>query len=59
MQCDACGKHCSTRFFFPNPNPLKRMLNSHKQNMTDGKWICQNCVKQSKQTAHGGQKYNE
>ena len=51
MQCERCGRPVSTRFFFPVSNPLKRMLNSLKQNMTDGKWICEECAEQSKQTA--------
>jgi len=50
MQCERCSRPVSTRFFFPVANPLRRMLNSLKQNMTDGKWICEECLKQSKQS---------
>jgi hypothetical protein len=49
MQCERCGRPVSIRFFVPVVNPLKRMLNSLKQNMIDGKWICEKCLKQSKQ----------
>jgi len=49
MECECCGKPVHVRFFVSVMNPLKRMLNSARENLKEGKWICEECLKQSKQ----------
>jgi hypothetical protein len=48
MQCERCGRPVSVRFFIPVTNPLKRMLNSVGENLREGQWICEECLKQSR-----------
>jgi hypothetical protein len=47
VKCEQCQKTASPLFFVPTKNPLRRMLNTVKQNLNDGKWVCKECLEKS------------
>lgn len=45
MNCEECGKIASIRFFVPTNNPVRRLLNNLSQNLNEGTWVCEECLK--------------
>jgi len=46
MRCENCAEPTNIRFFVPIQNPVRRMLNSLAQNLREGKWVCEKCLRE-------------